>query len=403
MSGPLLTGLGNGVSLAGPHVTHPSVLILGTDAVVAAAPATPVQLIHACTRAGFSAVVPASWGDELVAARVLERLAAATGPVVQCSCPLVARRLATNGDALASMVLCCVAPPVATALYIRALYAPSVVGITYAGGCPSAGDAAIDARLSGADLLEYLRERGIDVAQEPMEFDSVLPADRRRFYSDPGGTPSRAALQRFAPAADFVELGHENFAVDLAQHLLSSSRTLINLAPGLGCSCSGAQPGLSVPEWRARVREQEPPRAPGPVVEHELPLVIERSLPEPERRTAVALPGLSATPGVPGADDAPQGSALSQPERAVATEELRRRSPATPSRAVIGPMPQARAAGRALPRAYVARRRSSPKGMRQSAIKRADPVAQGRVRRWKTIAWVVAGTTVLAGLVSALL
>jgi hypothetical protein len=46
-------------------VTSPSLVILGTDAVLAAAPATPVQLAHACLAAGYGAAVPASWGDEL--------------------------------------------------------------------------------------------------------------------------------------------------------------------------------------------------------------------------------------------------------------------------------------------------------------------------------------------------
>ena len=45
-------------------MTVPSVLILGTDAVLAAGPATPVQLVHACRAAGYDAVIPASWGDE---------------------------------------------------------------------------------------------------------------------------------------------------------------------------------------------------------------------------------------------------------------------------------------------------------------------------------------------------
>src|SRR5690348_16284732 len=47
------------------------VVILGTDALLAAAPATPVQLAHACLRGGFANVIPASWGDELIASAVL--------------------------------------------------------------------------------------------------------------------------------------------------------------------------------------------------------------------------------------------------------------------------------------------------------------------------------------------
>src|SRR5438067_4356844 len=98
MSGPLLTGLRNGASLAVGPVTAPSLLILGTDAVLAAVPATPVQLAHACLASGFDAVIPVTWGDELVAARVLDRIRGIDTPVVQCCCPYVTRRLAANAD-----------------------------------------------------------------------------------------------------------------------------------------------------------------------------------------------------------------------------------------------------------------------------------------------------------------
>ena len=77
------------------------IVILGTDALLAASPATPVQLAHACLRAGFANVVPASWGDEILAAAVLRRLPNfGAGPVIQCTCPIVAHRLLTVGGDL---------------------------------------------------------------------------------------------------------------------------------------------------------------------------------------------------------------------------------------------------------------------------------------------------------------
>src|SRR5436853_7208564 len=108
MSGPLLTGLSDGASLAGgprarrcalsllptraislaqvafaPAVptTVPSLLILGTDAVIAAAPATPVQLAHPGVAAGFRSVLPGSWGAELLASPSLGRVRDAVAPV----------------------------------------------------------------------------------------------------------------------------------------------------------------------------------------------------------------------------------------------------------------------------------------------------------------------------------
>jgi hypothetical protein len=61
-----------------------SIAILGTDAFLAAAPALPVQLMHAALAAGFDSVVPVSLGDELVASETL-RLAQLHGR--WCSAP----------------------------------------------------------------------------------------------------------------------------------------------------------------------------------------------------------------------------------------------------------------------------------------------------------------------------
>src|SRR5512141_2188536 len=102
------------------------IVVLGTDALLAASPATPVQLAHACLRAGFANVVPASWGDEIIAAAVLRRLPKfGSVPVIQCSCPIVAHRLLTVGGDLRSVMLPLVPPPVAVSRSIRALSEPA--------------------------------------------------------------------------------------------------------------------------------------------------------------------------------------------------------------------------------------------------------------------------------------
>src|SRR5690348_13645363 len=110
------------------------IVILGTDALVAALPATPVQLAHACMRAGFANVIPASWGDELIASAVLKRLPRFEGgPAIQCSCPIVAHRLLSVGGDLRPAMVTVVAPPVAVARYVRALSQPTPTRITYVG------------------------------------------------------------------------------------------------------------------------------------------------------------------------------------------------------------------------------------------------------------------------------
>ena len=50
----------------------PAIAIVGNDVLLAVRPATAVQLAHALQRIGFDIVVPASWGDELVAYAALQ-------------------------------------------------------------------------------------------------------------------------------------------------------------------------------------------------------------------------------------------------------------------------------------------------------------------------------------------
>ena len=368
--------------------TVPSLLILGTDAVLAAAPATPVQLAHACMAAGFHTVIPVTWGDELIASRVIERLRDADVPLVQCSCPYVARRLATHGDAIAPMLASFVSPPIATAQYLRAAYAPSRPHITYAGGCPAASHDIIDVWLSVDELKSTLAERGVSASTQPTEFDSVIPPDRRRYFSEPGGVPSRHALRQLSAPVDLVELQGDDVVVDLAQQLLSGSRALVDLAVPLGCCCSGATGSVGADAARARVRDQEPPRALSPVVDHSMRLALDG-------------PPLSAGPPVAReVDPAPKAmdQRSSQPPEVTleaamigADPVTRRRSPPGLSRPVLGAMPLRRSeAGRQLPRAYVARRRSSPHGLRQSSVRSEGPSAPQPERRQPRLAWIVA-------------
>src|SRR5262245_26547973 len=103
------------MSLPSPHPERsalPSIAIVGNDALLAAAPATPIQLAHACRASGFDVAIPASWGDELIAAEVLRQLPSRDEePAVLCSCPHVASRLLAAGSDLAPFLISLVAPP----------------------------------------------------------------------------------------------------------------------------------------------------------------------------------------------------------------------------------------------------------------------------------------------------
>ena len=226
-------------------VSLASILVLGADTVAAAKPATAVQLVHACRLWGFSAVVPASWGDELIASDVIRRCAGRkSGPVIQCSCPRVSERLAAHAAVLDDAILWLVSPPVAVARYLRAIESERDIHVTYAGGCPGASDASVDECISPQELLAAISARGIDVAAQPTVFDDIIPADRRRHASTAGGLPDQHRLWDVA-SFRLTQPSGGDLTVSLAQLLLAEERLLIDLSPMLGCVCRTTEDRLS--------------------------------------------------------------------------------------------------------------------------------------------------------------
>lgn len=338
------------------------VVVLGTDALLAAAPNTAVQLAHACLHAGYASVVPASWGDELVAAAVLRRLPQfGHGPAIQCSCPIVAHRLLTTGGDLRPVMLPLVSPPVALARYLRALSQPSRLRITYVGGCPGAVDESIDIRMSPETLIGMLAERQISVDDQPRVFESIIPPDRRRYFSQPGGLPSAERLWTDLGSRALVEVESDDFVSEIADHLLAGEQVLMDVAPRLGCVCSGALPGVAPREARVRVVAVEPPRSSAPVVEEQPPLDLDLPIPAVPR-TPVDAVLAARTPMSSLA--LPLSSAPNRLTPTVTEPRPPRASPSPGSRPITGSAPTAKhPEGRPLPRAYVARRRqSTPKG-----------------------------------------
>ena len=341
-----------------------SVVVLGADAVLAARPATPVQLAHACRSLGYDVAFPASWGDEVVAGACLERLGDfGDGPTILCSCPVVTERLTRSGSELAPFMMNLVAPPVAAARYLRALYGDRELRITYAGACPSATDPSIDARISPAELLLAFEERGIVPAAQPELFDSVLPPDRRRYNSIPGGAPSAERIGEVEAGCVLTELecGADEIALDIVQRLITRQREVIDLAPRLGCACSGALAAGTGSAGRQALTAIEPPRASAPVLDPTIR--VETALPSPAEPAGAAhytvawpprerdlepsyypelrLPGAR----VPAADALP-----ARPAAAV------RRRPAVTIRRSAGRAPAlVRDDGALIPRAYAAR------------------------------------------------
>ena len=359
-------------------------MILGADAVLAAAPATPVQLAHACLQAGYDAAVPVSWGDELIAASVLRDLQTRErGPVVQCSCPLAARRLLAAGMELRPFLLSAVSPPVAAARYLRAVHEGRRLRITYVGRCPGAADDDIDARVTAEELLAIFEDRNVSLAEQPTEFDDVIPPDRRRFRSLPGGVP-RPEMLRATSGRELVEVAGDELSLQLAQLLLAGGNVLVDVGPALGCMCAGACAGSSADagDARARIVAVEPPLASAPILDESVVVSVLDPLPgpAPSRASSELATPVPVTPAadlwVPPeppplapslTDDAGTGVTASGYTLTAdaAAQGPRRRSPAQGVRTLASTTPVARDAdGRQLPRAYIAHRRSSPRGLR---------------------------------------
>ena len=374
--------------MAAPTLTPPTVspavpiVIIGTDAVLAASPATPVQLAHACLRAGFANVIPASWGDELIANAVLRRLPQfGSSPAIQCSCPIVAHRLLSAGGDLRPVLLPLVPPPVALARYVRAFAKPSRVRITYVGACPGAVDESIDIRMTADALIAMLAERDIVLDEQPRVFESIIPPDRRRFRSLPGGVPNAEALWTELGSRTLVEIDGDDFVGEVVQHLLSGKNILIDASTRLGCACSGAVGGMR--NARSQIASLEPPRATAPVIDESAPIDLDLPIPAVPRAPVdvVSTPATSHTP--PGATPPHGLDAVGNRRAGNVPPDQRPGRLGTPTvpRPVMSGVPVARdVEGKALPRAYVARRRSSPRGVtvelppEESAASRADQV-----------------------------
>jgi len=205
--------------------------------------------------------------------------------------------LLAPGPDLAPFLVSLVSPPVATARYLRAAYGDHGVHITYIGGCPSADDPSVDARLTPDAFLADLAEQGIALSEQPLVFDSVVPPDRRRWCSLPGGAPTAEFLGGDGDARSLVEIDRDDVSTDLAQHIITHEHVLLDLAPGLGCACSGALGSLPARSARSAVTALEPPRASKPVIDP-APMVS-LDIPVAEQVTSALLVAASPTASAP--------------------------------------------------------------------------------------------------------
>lgn len=244
-----------------------SIAILGNDAFLAAAPALPVQLMHAALAAGFDAVVPVSLGDELVAGETL-RLAQLRGrrPVVQCSCPFSLSQLCKREANLADVTVAVAPAAVALARALR-LERSNATHVTYIGACPAAQDPDIDLQVLPDAFLRGLARKGIVLSAQPDVFSDRLPPDRRRFLSLPGGAP-RPELVEAVLRRNVVSLDAKmNPLLAVADALFDGGVTMIDPAGAYRCVCAGSDGAPSVAEGRVAIANLEPARATAPIFE----------------------------------------------------------------------------------------------------------------------------------------
>jgi hypothetical protein len=333
----------------------PALAILGPDVVVAAAPATQAQLIGACTRLGFDAVVPAAWGDELIAEATLRHLGArGSESVVLCACPS-AYAVAAADHRLSRHLLALVSPGVAAARYLRMLYAPARVRITYLGQCAGVTDRDVEDVRSASWVLDALASAGIDPTIMP---DDYGPG-HRRYRSIPGGAPHPDHLRR-AVRHELITLAGDDAPELAAAHIAHGRIALIDLAEATRCGCGG---GALWSDGRARtlLEELEPPRAMGevlsPTIRPDLTLGAVRVAAEirpplmpstGEREVQLPTVGLAAA----------QSETRSSPPR-------RRPRTSGMMRAIGALAPAMRSTeGRSLPRAYLGHRTRHGEGVR---------------------------------------
>lgn len=280
-----------------------AVLVVGTDTLIEALPARPIQLAHACGALGFDLVIPLSWGDELVAEAALRSLEARSpGPAVLCACPLVRERLLQSGAELGVTMISLVSPVAAVARHLRATIGAVLGSLSYAGRCPGAITPDYDVAYDPDALFSIMRDRGIQLAKQPDTFQDRLPPDRRRYASLPGGCPAPEQLWRRCNEMTLVELESSELAIDLAQHLLSPHPVLVDVAATLGCHCCGVTPSTADFSVRVAVASLEPPRSATPIVTDAVIPELEVAITAPAKAhsgTSLERPPMAVTP--PGA------------------------------------------------------------------------------------------------------
>lgn len=235
--------------------------VVGNDLALEALPATPIQLAHALEAAGFDHVVPVSWGEELIAHHLQSSLDR-HGKVAWCPCRHASDVLAGTRGLEDFTIIRTVTPAVATARLLHAIHrGQSATRIIYLGSTTGAVDPSVDETWDPTEVLAELGATGIDPKSFPTFYEDVIPPDRRRFFSLPGGIPWPAIPGdgRIPFVAIGITARQRGRSIKLPPN---EGRVFVDPTVSSRCACIGVT-SKSAP----LVVAMEPPRAPGPVVE----------------------------------------------------------------------------------------------------------------------------------------
>lgn len=258
-----------------------AVLVVGTDTLIEALPARPIQLANACGAFGFDLAIPLSWGDELVAEAALRTLEnRGPAPAILCACPMVRQRLLQAGNDLLNSMVLLASSPVAVARHLRATMGRRAGAISYVGRCPSAKPPEYDMAYDPQEFFALLRTRGVHLHEQSDVFLNRIPPDRRRFVSLPGGCPTPEALWQRCSERTLVEIEGPDLSIEIAQQLMSPQPTLLDAAMSVGCPCSGVTHSTTGFSARVAVTSLEPPQAAAPIVSDEVVAELTIEVPE---------------------------------------------------------------------------------------------------------------------------
>jgi diguanylate cyclase (GGDEF)-like protein len=258
--------LGRAIAVA---ASGSGVLILSAESAAHFYPATPEQVVNACYAAGFRIVTRGVLGDELVAAEYLKLWEDPSwGTMIRSTDPVVVETIRMSYPELVPYLAPVTIPAVAEARYLRAMYGQQLE-IVYAGLCPPAGQAEVDAAIIFRDLEQLFKLRGVNPLVQP-DFFVRVPEERRRYLSAAGGMAlailqeARHSSRRFKKLRGLGDLPALARAVTVDRIDLGFV-DMLSYEGSLDHPLSGPHEELY---WRRALLEStEPPRSRYPVVD----------------------------------------------------------------------------------------------------------------------------------------